>query len=69
MKAQNTIKKLVTFTQEEWAFIQNYKHANRLKTDMEAIKAPMNQEIKRRRDIILESIERHAGILKKLADK
>lgn len=69
--AKNTdlIKKLVTFTPQEWNFIQNYKHANRLQADMEAIKAFIHKEMKRTEDIILASIERSAGILKKLADR
>lgn len=38
---QQIIKKLVTFTKEEWDFIQSYKHSNKLKTDMQAIKLPI----------------------------
>lgn len=69
MTATQTIKKLVSFTQEEWNYIQNYKHANKLKTDTEAIKSFIINDKKRREDIITASIERNAGILKKLADK
>ncbi len=69
MTTTQTIKKLVSFTQEEWNYIQNYKHANKLKTDTEAIKSFIINDKKRREDIITASIERNAGILKKLADK
>jgi hypothetical protein len=66
--AQN-VKKLISFTQEEWEYIQNYKHANKLKTDTEAIKSFILKDKKRREDMIKSSIERHGEILKKLADK
>ena len=39
MTASQTIKKLISFSQEEWNYIQNYKHSNKLKTDTEAIKS------------------------------
>lgn len=67
-KTEN-VKKLITFTQEEWNYIQNYKHANKLKTDTEAIKSFVLNDKKRREDVIKSSIERHNGILKKLADR
>ena len=69
MTATQTIKKLISFSQEEWNYIQNYKHSNKLKTDTEAIKSFIINDKKRREDIIKASIERNAGILKKLADK
>lgn len=69
MTATQTIKKLVSFTQEEWNYIQNYKHSNKLKTDTEAIKSFIINDKKRREDIIKASIERNGGILQKLADK
>ena len=40
-KKEAVIKKLVTFTQEEWDFVQSYKFANKIKTDMQAIKEPL----------------------------
>ena len=64
-----TVKKLISFSQEEWDYIQNYKHANKLKTDTEAIKSFILNDKKHREDVIKSSIERHSGILKKLADK
>ena len=64
-----TVKKLISFSQEEWNYIQNYKHANKLKTDTEAIKSFILNDKKHREDIIKSSIERNSGILKKLADK
>ena len=69
MTATQTIKKLISFSQEEWNYIQNYKHSNKLKTDTQAIKSFIINDKKRREDIIKASIERNAGILKKLADK
>lgn len=63
------IKKLVTFTQEEWDFIQAYKHANKLKTDIQAIKEPIIKNIKSKEEIILSSLKRNSKILKKLADR
>jgi hypothetical protein len=67
-KTEN-VKKLINFTKEEWDYIQNYKHANKLKTDTEAIKSFILNDKKRREDVIKSSIERHSGILKKLADR
>jgi hypothetical protein len=67
MKSQ--IKKLISFSQEEWDYIQNYKHANKIKTDTDAIKSFIINDKKRREDVILASITRNEGILKKLADK
>ena len=69
MTATQTIKKLISFSQEEWNYIQNYKHSNKLKTDTEAIKSFIINDKKRREDIIVSSIEKNGGILKKLADK
>lgn len=67
--SENIVKKLVNFTASEWEFIQNYKHANKLKTDMDVIRVLISQEIERKKNVILSSIERHSQILKKLADK
>ena len=69
MTASQTIKKLISFSQEEWNYIQNYKHSNKLKTDTEAIKSFIIKDKKRREDVINASIEKNGGILKKLADK
>jgi hypothetical protein len=69
MTATQTIKKLISFSQEEWNYIQNYKHSNKLKTDMEAIKSFIINDKKRREDVIKASIERNGGILQKLADR
>lgn len=66
---RETIKKLISFSKEEWEYIQNHKHANRFKTDMEAIKSFIANDKKIREEKIRASIERNAEILKKLADK
>lgn len=68
-KKEAVIKKLVTFTQEEWDFVQSYKFANKIKTDMQAIKEPIMKTIQNKNDIILASLDRNHKILKKLADK
>ena len=69
MTATQTIKKLISFSQEEWNYIQNYKHSNKLKTDTQAIKSFIINDKKRREDVIKASIERNEGILQKLADR
>lgn len=69
MTASQKIKKLISFTQEEWSYIQNYKHSNKFKTDTEAIKSFIINDKKRREGLIMASVERNGRILKKLADK
>jgi hypothetical protein len=69
IQKQEVIKKLINFTQEEWNYVQNYKHANKLKTDTEAIKSFILKDKKQREEIIKLSIEKHSGILKKLSDR
>ena len=69
IQKKEVIKKLVSFTREEWDFIQSYKHANKIKTDMQAIKEPIMKTIQNKNDIILASLDRNHKILKKLADK
>jgi hypothetical protein len=65
------IKKLVTFTQEEWDFIQSYKHANKLKTDIQAIKEPIMEKksMKEKAFNNFFNSENNKKILKKLANK
>ena len=69
MKVPPKKKVLVPFTQEEWDFIQSYKHANKLKTDIQAIKEPIISTIKNKKEVILSSLKRNSKILKNLADK
>jgi hypothetical protein len=73
MKTQKkeVIKKLVTFTPEEWEFIQSYKHANKLKTDMQAIKDPILEKKASKQKVFnaFFANKDNQKILKKLADK
>jgi hypothetical protein len=55
-KREQKIKftKLITFNQEEWNYIQGYKHSNQLKSDTQAIKHIIMQD-KMRIDKIIEN--------------
>ena len=64
-----TIKKLISFTPEELEYIQNFKHANKLSSDTQAVKKFISLNKEYRKNFIISSIKRNAKILAKLADK
>ena len=70
-KKEVVIKKLVTFTQEEWDFVQSYKFANKIKTDMQAIKEPLLEKKESKKKVFdaFFANKDNQKILKKLADK
>lgn len=74
MKVQakpKVIKKIVTFTEDEWDFVQSYKHSNKLKTDMQAIKLPILEKKISKQEAFdnFFANKNNQKILKKLSDR